>query len=89
MPAEKFDRLVSQYDRQPDGMLKEEPRTPARRSHGLQRRRRTCSPPPADYVKFTQMILRHGRAADGRQILQPKTVEQMSANQIGALGAGS
>ena len=28
LPAGKFDRLVSKYDRQPDGSLKEEPRTP-------------------------------------------------------------
>ncbi len=34
------------------------------------------------------MILRHGRSADGKQILQPKTVDMMSANQIGNGGAG-
>ncbi len=34
------------------------------------------------------MILRRGRAADGRQVLHPKTVEQMSVNQIGELTAG-
>jgi len=34
------------------------------------------------------MILRRGRAADGKQVLHPKTVEQMSINQIGALNAG-
>ena len=87
LPPAKFDRLVSKYDRQPNGMLKEEPRTPP--------------PAPADYngggglystagdyVKFMQMILRRGRSADGKQILQPKTVDMMSANQIGSGGAG-
>jgi methyl acetate hydrolase len=87
LPPAKFDRLVSKYDRQPNGMLKEEPRTPP--------------PAPADYngggglystagdyVKFMQMILRRGRSADGKQILQPKTVDMMSANQIGNGGAG-
>jgi len=87
MPAEKFDRMVSRYDRQPDGMLKEEPRvlpTPPTAYNGGGGLFSTS----ADYIKFTQMILRRGRAADGRQILHPKTVEQMSVNQIGALGAG-
>ena len=34
------------------------------------------------------MILRHGARPHGRQILHPKTVEQMSVNQIGDLSAG-
>jgi CubicO group peptidase (beta-lactamase class C family) len=84
---EKFDRLVSTFRRQPDGKLKEDPRTPP-------------PPPPAfngggglfstapDYVKFTQMILHKGRGAGKDPILQPKTVEMMSTNQIGQLGAG-
>ena len=87
MPADKFDRLVSRYDRQPDGSLKEEPRVlpapPAAFNGGG-----GLYSTSADYIKFTQMILRRGRAADGRQVLHPKTVEQMSTNQIGALGAG-
>jgi len=86
LPADKFDRLVSRHQRQPDGSLKQDPRTPP--------------PPPAafngggglystpgDYVRFMQMILRRGRGP-ARQILQPATVEMMSANQIGELGAG-
>ena len=87
VPADKFERLVSRYDRQPGGMLKEEPRVlpapPAAYNGGG-----GLYSTSADYIKFTQMILRHGRAADGRPILQPKTVEQMSTNQIGALTAG-
>ena len=87
MAAEKFDRMVSRYDRQPDGALKEEPRTlpaPPTAFNGGGGLYSTS----ADYIKFTQMILRRGRAADGWQVLHPKTVEQMSTNQIGALGAG-
>jgi methyl acetate hydrolase len=84
VPPEKFDRLVSGYRRQPGGKLQEDPRT---------------QPPPptvyngggglfstaADYVRFTQMILRKGRGANKEVILRPKTVELMSVNQIGAI----
>jgi methyl acetate hydrolase len=84
VPPEKFDRLVSTYRRQPDGKLKEDPRTQP--------------PPPTvyngggglfstapDYIRFTQMILRKGRGANKEEILRPKTVELMSANQIGSI----
>jgi CubicO group peptidase (beta-lactamase class C family) len=87
MPAEKFDRMVSRYDRQPDGSLKEEPRVlpaPPTAFNGGGGLYSTS----ADYIKFTQMILRRGRAADGRRGLHPKTVEQLSVNKIGPLGAG-
>jgi methyl acetate hydrolase len=87
MVADKFDRMVSRHDRQPDGALKEEPRVlpaPPTAFNGGGGLYSTA----ADYIKFTQMILRRGRAADGRQVLHPKTVEHMSSNQIGALGAG-
>jgi CubicO group peptidase (beta-lactamase class C family) len=87
LPAEKFDRLVTASDRQPDGVLKE-------------RTRAMPSPPAAfngggglystagDYVKFMQMILRKGRGPGGDVLLHPKTVAMMSTNQIGKLGAG-
>ena len=39
--AEKFDRLVSLYRRQPDGSLKEDPAPAPRSSEGLQRWRRS------------------------------------------------
>ena len=86
-PAEKFDRLVSFYQRQGEGALKEEPRT--------------LPPPPpffngggglystaSDYLRFTQMILRRGRGPRKEQILSPKTVAMMASNQIGDLSAG-
>ena len=86
-PPAKFDRLVSFYQRQGDGALKEEPRT-------------LPAPPPffngggglystaSDYLRFTQMILRHGRGSGKEQILRPKTVAMMASNQIGDLSAG-
>jgi methyl acetate hydrolase len=87
VPSAKFDRLVARYDRQPDGSLKQEPRelpAPPKAFNGGGGLYSTAG----DYVKFMQMILRRGRAADGQQILQAKTVDHMSSNQIGALSAG-
>lgn len=87
LPENKFPRLVSAFQRQPDRSLKEILRTPA-------------SPPkfvtgsgglfstPADYVRFMQMILRRGRASDGQPILRAQTVAMMASNQIGTLSAG-
>ena len=81
---EKFDRLVSSYRRQPDGKLKEDPRTqpaaPAEFNGGG-----GLFSTAADYIRFTQMILRKGRAEGKDQILSPKTVELMAVNQIGAV----
>jgi methyl acetate hydrolase len=86
LPAEKFDRLVSVYVRQPDGSLKENPRTMPSPPKAFNGGGGLYSTAP-DYVRFMQMILNHGRA--GReQTLQAKTVEMMSSNQIGAIRAG-
>jgi len=87
IPAAKFDRLVSRYQRQEDGSLKQDPRT--------------LPPPPktfngggglystvGDYVRFMQMILGRGRGVNHARILQPKTVESMKVNQIGESTAG-
>jgi CubicO group peptidase (beta-lactamase class C family) len=87
LPAAKFDRLVSRYDRQPDGMLKEEPRTPPEAPTDFNGGGGLYST-VGDYVKFMQMILRRGRSADGKELLQAKTVDLMASNQIGNLGAG-
>ncbi len=87
VPAEKFDRMVSAYRRQSDGSLKEDPRAlPARPKEfngggGLYST-------AGDYVRFMQMILRRGRGSDKQEILRPKTVDMMTSNQIGSLGAG-
>jgi methyl acetate hydrolase len=86
-PKEKFDRLVGLYRRQPDGSLMPAPRTmPAppttyRGDGGL------FSTPP-DYLKFTQMILKHGAGPGGERILKEKTVALMSANGTGHIPAG-
>jgi methyl acetate hydrolase len=87
LPPEKFDRLVSIYQRQGDGSLKENARTqpPIRKSFfggsGLYST-------VGDYTRFMQMFLRHGRSTGNEQILQAKSVEMMATNQIGRLSAG-
>src|SRR5579871_2328283 len=87
LPANQFDRLVSRYQRQPDGMLKQDARTMPVAPKVFNGGGGLFSS-PVDYVKFTQMILRHGRGTGSQQILQPATVEMMSVNQIGNLTAG-
>jgi len=87
LPKEKFDRLVSRYQRQPDGALTEVPRTmpappPSYRGDGG-----LFSTAP-DYLKFTQMFLRHGGVEGSERILAAKTVAQMSANGTGHIAAG-
>jgi CubicO group peptidase (beta-lactamase class C family) len=85
-PAAKLDRLVSTYRRQPDGSLKEDPRTSPAPPKAYNGGGGLFSTAP-DYVKFMQMILHQGKGPQG-QILQTKTVEMMTTNQIGEIGAG-
>ena len=87
LPPEKFARLVSTYQRQSDGSLKENPRkqpAPPKLFIGGGGLYSTTG----DYTRFMQMILRRGRGAGKEQILAAKTVEMMETNQIGELGAG-
>lgn len=83
----KFDRLVSEYQRQADGRLTENPRTlppPPKVDNGGGGLYSTAP----DYVRFMQMILNRGKGSNGAVILQPKTVDMMATNQIGAISAG-
>jgi CubicO group peptidase (beta-lactamase class C family) len=87
VPEDKFDRLVSVWQRQADGSLKEQPRTlpaPPKSYNGGGGLNST----PRDYVRFMQMILRRGSAGDGQQVLRPRTVDLMASNRIGGLSAG-
>ena len=81
-PESKFARLVSSYRRQPDGMFKEDARTMPAPPKVFNGGGGLFSTGP-DYIRFTQMILRKGKSPSGRPILAAKTVEMMSANQIG------
>ncbi len=87
LPASKFDRLVAVSNRQPNGALKENPRTqpqPPKAFNGGGGLYSTAN----DYVRFTQMILRRGQGSKNEQILQAKTVDMMATNQIGSISAG-
>jgi methyl acetate hydrolase len=87
LPAAKFDRLVSEYRRQDNGSLKEDPRNlpkPPKAFNGGGGLYSTAG----DYVRFMQMILRRGSGPSGEQILKPATVDMMATNQIGELSAG-
>src|SRR5580704_14325422 len=87
VPATKFDRLVAVSNRQPNGALKENPRTqpqPPKAFNGGGGLYSTAN----DYVRFTQMILRRGQGPKNEQILQAKTVDMMATNQIGSISAG-
>src|SRR5580704_15793184 len=87
LPATKFDRLVAVSNRQPNGALKENPRTqpqPPKAFNGGGGLYSTAN----DYVRFMQMILRRGQGPKNERILQAKTVDMMATNQIGSLSAG-
>ncbi len=73
VPSAKFDRLVTM------AKAERKPPTPPKSFNGGGGLYSTA----ADYVRFMQMILNHGAG-----ILQPKTVDSMKVNQIGALTAG-
>jgi methyl acetate hydrolase len=87
LPPAKFERLVSNYGRAESGDWQQDERrlpAPPKSFNGGGGLYSTA----ADYVRFMQMILNHGRGPNHARILQAKTVESMKVNQIGALTAG-
>ena len=87
LPEAKFDRLVTEYQRQPDGSLQQMPRvlpTPPKSFNGGGGLYSIAG----DYIRFMQMILGKGRGVNGAQILSAKTVASMETNQIGSATAG-
>jgi methyl acetate hydrolase len=86
-PPEKFDRLAASSRRQHDGSLKEDKRAVPMPPKAYNGGGGLFSTAP-DYVLFMQMILHNGRGGQKNQILQPKTVAMMTANQIGDISAG-
>jgi CubicO group peptidase (beta-lactamase class C family) len=87
LPEAKFGRLVSAWQRTDSGELKQNPRKPPAPPTAFNGGGGLYST-TADYVRFMQMILGKGAAANGVQILSARTVESMELNQIGALSAG-
>ena len=86
-PPEKFDRLVSRWQRQNGGPLQEVARALPPKPIAFNGGGGLTSTAP-DYIRFMQMILRYGRSGARDEILTAKSVEMMSVNQIGGLGAG-
>jgi methyl acetate hydrolase len=87
VPEAKFDRLVSEYHRQPGGTLVDDPRTMPKPPKAFKGGGGLYST-AGDYVRFMQMFLRRGRGPKKEQILQAKTVDTMATNQIGDISAG-
>jgi methyl acetate hydrolase len=87
VPASKAERVVSEYTRQADGSLKQEPRVPPKAPNGFSGGGGLYST-TADYVRFMQMILGKGQGINQARILEAKTVERMQVNQIGSATAG-
>jgi CubicO group peptidase (beta-lactamase class C family) len=86
-PAEKFERLVTNYRRNESGDLQRDDRkfpTPPKTFGGGGGLYSTA----ADYIRFMQMILNHGLGPNGGRVLRADTVAEMEVNQIGALTAG-
>jgi methyl acetate hydrolase len=86
-PPEKFDRLVSVYTRESNGLLKEQPRKvpgPPKSFNGGGGLYSTTT----DYIKFMQMILRRGSGPGDTRILSGETVDLMTTNHVGELSAG-
>ncbi len=86
LPAAKFERFVTSWQRQENGDLvqntRKQPSSPKEFNGGG-----GLFSTAADYVRFMQMILNHGHG-NGAVILRPATVHSMTVNQIGALSAG-
>jgi CubicO group peptidase (beta-lactamase class C family) len=82
LPSAQFERLVTRWTRNNGGPLtpteRSMPKPPASVNGGG-----GLYSTAADYTRFMQMILRKGQG-----ILQPKTVEMMTVNQIGSATAG-
>jgi len=82
VPAGKQSRLVALHTRQGDGFAQAPPQpvTPAKFYSGGGGLHSTA----IDYVKFARMLLLGG-TLNGKQVLKPETIAEMSRNQIGAI----
>lgn len=80
LPNSKFPRLVTNQRRQRNGLLRPDPRRPIppRKEFGGGGGLFSTAP---DYAKFLQFVLGAGPSS----ILQPKSLHQMTINQIGTL----
>ncbi len=87
LPTLKFERLVSNYQREQNGDLQQDDRKPPAPPKSFSGGGGLFST-ASDYVRFMQMILNHGLGPNNARILNARTVDSMKVNQIGALTAG-
>jgi CubicO group peptidase (beta-lactamase class C family) len=87
IPAAKFERVVSNYQRAQNGELQQDDRKLPAPPKSFSGGGGLYSTAP-DYIRFMQMILNRGMGPGNARILQAKTVDSMKVNQIGALTAG-
>ncbi len=87
VPQEKFDRVVTRYERNANGSLEQVQRTPPNAPKEFNGGGGLYST-AADYTRFMQMILRKGVSSNGVRILQAETVASAEVNQIGESTAG-
>jgi CubicO group peptidase (beta-lactamase class C family) len=80
VPAAKRDRVVTTFNLTPQGLV--ETPNPAEISAPLYGDGGLHST-AADYVKFMQMFLNDGRAADGKRLLSEESVKAMGRTQTG------
>jgi CubicO group peptidase (beta-lactamase class C family) len=90
VPREKRDRLATVYSMGSDGRIVRAPE-PATGQGDFVDGPRTCfgggagiTSTAADYLRFLQMLL-NGGELDGVRVLGPKSIEMMTANQVGRL----
>ena len=86
-PADKFERLVTNYHRNESGDLQQDERklpTAPKTFGGGGGLYSTA----ADYIRFMQMILNQGLGPNGARVLRADTVAEMEVNQIGVLTPG-
>ncbi len=94
LPPEKKDRLAAVYAAKPDGAIERATDPKFGQGHYVEGPRAAFSggagllSTAADYARFLQMLL-NGGELDGVRLLSPKTVELMTANQVGTLFADS
>lgn len=90
LPPAKAQRLTAVYTRTPEGKLVRAPEGARGQGHYVQGPRRSFAggaglvSTAQDYSRFLQMLL-NGGELDGARILGPKTVNLMTANQVGTL----
>jgi CubicO group peptidase (beta-lactamase class C family) len=82
VPAEETARVATVHTSSPEGLVEwqndERVLSPANGDGGL-------NSTAADFIKFTQMLLNGGRAADGTQLLREDSVKLMGRNHTGAV----